>query len=176
MLAVAPAATAVWILHPICTLRALKKRKRTRPDASLLFWKAGMLVALTLLPLGAFAHFSDHPRWSMLWGWLAIWGWAGIIAHGMLMRIVPFLVWFHRMSPHVGLRPVPSMRGLLSQSRIKLGLRLHLASLISGAVGIILSQDWLAHLTGGLLVMTGSVLFSSLISTLQQFPKDDSHD
>ncbi|NQU49169.1 MAG: hypothetical protein HQ519_11020 [Planctomycetes bacterium] len=170
LIAAAPAALVVWVLHPISTLRMLSLRKRPRPDGSLLFWRAGLTVGLALVPLGLIAHFSDQARWSMLWGWWAIWGWGGLIVHGMLTRIVPFLVWFHRMSPLVGLQPVPSMRGLLAQKNIKLGLWLHLASLLCGSVGMLSPSDWLSASTGGLLIATGAVLLHSLIHVLRQFP------
>ncbi len=185
--AAAPGALVVWLIQPLQTLRLIQKRNRPRADGSLLFWRSGLVVALLLIPLGLLAHFSIDQQWAMLWGWWAIWGWAGMIIHGMLTRIVPFLVWFHRMSPHVGLRPVPSMRGLLAQNQIKLGWGLHMASLLFGSLAILMSQgpapadQPLAHanammvtgLTGVLLAATGVVLLVSLIHVLRQQPPPD---
>ena len=72
-----PAALVVWFFHPLLTLLNIHQRKRKRSDASLLFWRAGLGVALLLVPLAAVACLVDDQRWQILLGWLAIWGWAG---------------------------------------------------------------------------------------------------
>ena len=162
-----PAALVVWLLHPVLILRNLLRRIRKRNDASLLFWRTGLFSALLLIPLGTAAVLLEDPRWQILFGWVSIWGWAGLILHGMLSRIVPFLVWFHRYSAQVGLQSVPSMRSLLSQQRIKTGFALHFSSVIVGLGAISLQTDFLAQLTGGLLAGTAVSLGSMLIHTLK---------
>ena len=162
-----PAAVVIWLIHPVLILRGLSQRKRKRSDASLLFWKTGLGVALLLIPAAITALLLPDPRWQVLFGWLTIWGWAGLIMHGMLSRIMPFLVWFHRYSAHVGLEPVPSMRSLLSQGRIRVGFALHSASILLGAATIIIQLDLLAQLTGLLLIATAISLGSMLIHVLR---------
>jgi hypothetical protein len=90
-----------------------------------------------------------------------------MIMHGMLSRIVPFLVWFHRYSAKVGLQAVPSMRSLLSQLRIQTGFALHLGSVLSGVLAIITQQDYLARVTGILLIATAINLAAMLIHVLK---------
>ncbi len=89
-----------------------------------------------------------------------------MILHGMLMRIVPFLVWFHRIAPQIGKMKVVSIRGLLSQQRITIGFALHLASLAVGVVAIITQTDVAARIAGALLLATGISLGGSLIHVL----------
>ena len=161
-----PAATVIWLLHPALILRNISRRKRKRSDASLLFWRAGLGTALLIIPVAVAALLLPDPRWQLLFGWLTIWGWAGMIMHGMLTRIVPFLVWFHRYSPRVGFEPVPSMRSLLPQQRIKTGFILHLSSVALGVIAILTQADWLARLTGVVLVATAISLASMLIHVL----------
>jgi hypothetical protein len=161
-----PAALVVWLLHPALILRNISQRKRKRSDASLLFWKAGLGTAFSLIPVATAAMLLPDPHWQILFGWLAIWGWAAMIMHGMLSRIVPFLVWFHRFSPRLGFEPVPSMRSLLSQQRIKIGFVLHLASVALGVVAIFAQVQLLAQLTGLLLVAVAISLASMLIHVL----------
>lgn len=161
-----PAAVAVWLGQPLLTLKSIAQRKRRRSDASLFFWRAGLISALLLIPLATVALLAADPRWQILFGWFAIWGWAGMIMHGMLTRIVPFLVWFHRIAPLLGKTHVPSIRGLLSQRRISLGFAIHLASIAMGAAAIVTQADVLAHLTGILLAATGASLGSSLYHVL----------
>jgi hypothetical protein len=169
-IAALPAAVVIWLGHPALILHSILRRKRKRSDASLLFWKTGLVIALLLIPIAITALLLPDPRWQVLFGWLTIWGWAGLIMHGMLSRIVPFLVWFHRYSARVGLEPVPSMRSLLSQRRIQVGFGLHLASVLLGAATILVQADILAQLTGLLLIATAASLGSMQVHVLRHRP------
>jgi hypothetical protein len=94
----------------------------------------------------------------MLFGWTAILGWAGLVVHGMLTRIGPFLIWFHRFSPHIGRIPVPAMRRMIPDKLVDVGLKLHVATVILGALAILLGSDGLAHGAGLALLGTGLVM------------------
>jgi len=166
-IAALPAAIAIWLLHPALTLRNISNRQRKRSDASLFFWQAGLVSGLLIIPIAMAALLLPDPRWQVLFGWLLIWGWAATIMHGMLTRIVPFLVWFHRYSARVGLEIVPSMRSLLTQQRIKIGFILHLSSVLLGVIAIYFQTDWLAQLTGLILVATAFSIMSMLIHVLR---------
>jgi hypothetical protein len=163
-----PAALVIWLLHPALILRDISRRKRKRSDASLLFWKAGLGSALLMIPISVAVLVFPEPRWQILFGWVAIWGWAGMIMHGMLSRIVPFLLWFHRYSAKIGFEPVPSMRSLLPEKKIKTGFVLHISSVGVGVIAILAQSDWLARLTGLLLVATAVNLASMLIHVLKK--------
>ena len=158
-----PGALAVWLLHPIVTLRGLAARKRRRPDASVRAWQAGLLQGPATLAAGTLALWHPDPRWPQLFGWLAVWGWAGLVLHGMLTRIVPFLVWFHRFSDAVGQPGVPSMRKLLPDARARPGLRLHGAAVLLGAAAIALHEPLLLKVTGAALVGAGLALGHALV-------------
>jgi hypothetical protein len=142
-------------------------RKRKRSDASLLFWQAGLGIGLLMIPVAVAALLLPDPRWQVLFGWLVIWGWAATIMHGMLSRIVPFLVWFHRYSARVGLEIVPSMRSLLPQQRIKTGFILHMSSVLLGVMAIYFQANWMAQLTGLSLLATAFSMVSMLIHVLR---------
>lgn len=163
-----PAALVIWLGHPALVLLGISRRKRKRSDASLLFWKGGLACAMLLIPAALVAVLHHDPRWQVLFGWLAVWGWAGMILHGMLGRIVPFLVWFHRYSAKVGFEPVPSMRSLLSQQHIRAAYYLHMASVVTGAATILSHVDLLARLTGVLLVATAISMAWMLIHVLRE--------
>jgi hypothetical protein len=163
-----PAAIAVWGIQPVLSLRGLFRRRRRRVDGSVRFWQAGLCAAILTAVAAVVAHVLDHPRWVLLLGWIAIWGWAGMIVHGMLTRIVPFLVWFHRFSPLVGFVPVPSLRGLLPDRWTRRGFLVHVASVLAGIATIVSGSDWLARLTGLLLVATAVQLGHSILHVLRQ--------
>jgi len=127
----------------------------------------GPLVAASALATSA----SMDPRARFAYGALALWGWAGLVMHGMLGRIVPFLVWFHRFSPLAGIEPIPSMKSLLPDARAELGLRLHLGSLVTLLAGILLAQDLVLRVAGALVALTALVLLRNLVSVLRRRPQ-----
>lgn len=169
-LAALPAVIAIWGLHPLLALHSLAQRKRRRVDGSLLFWRAGLAMAPLTGLCAAAAYLSPAPQWGVLFGWLALWGWAGMIVHGMLTRIVPFLVWFHRFAPLVGRVAVPSVKGLLPDRRTRVGFALHVASVATGAAAILSHDAVLTRLAGLLLLATALSLGASLIHVLLQRP------
>jgi hypothetical protein len=157
-----PAWLGVLVLHPIIALRAIAKRRRPRTDPSLWFWRAGLLAGLIAAPAGAVAVSADDFRVPLLFGWLLLFGWGGLVIHGMLTRIVPFLVWFHRFSTRIGKQRVPSMRELLPDRYARVGLGVHLSTLGLGAVGIATGIDAVARAAGVGIALTGAALLVSI--------------
>lgn len=169
-----PAALAVWWRHPKLALAALAARRRKRPDPSVAFWRAGLRVGIAL-PFAALAALFTHAlapdvRLGFAFGWLAIFGWAGLIMHGMLTRIEPFLIWFHRFSPYVGRIPVPAMKRLLPERLMRLGYRVHLATLTLGLVAFVTEYDPLMRATGLGVALTGLIMASYAVVLLRQRP------
>jgi hypothetical protein len=165
-----PALVAVWGLHPLASLRSLASRRRRRSDGSLLFWRSGMLVAPAVALCAGAASLASDPCWGLLFGWLALWGWAGMVVHGMLTRIVPFLVWFHRFAPLVGQQRVPSARGLLPDRWVRRSYGLHVLTLLVGIAAIALGGDGLARALGAALLATGAGLLVLLVHVARQRP------
>jgi hypothetical protein len=164
--ALVPGAVAVWLLHPAVTLGLLVRRRRRRVGESIRFWFAALAVAPLALATGVASDFLDEPRWVVLFGWLALVGWATTIVHGMLTRIVPFLVWFHRYSRLVGTVGTPSMRDLLPERRARVGLVLHVGTTAVGALAIALGSRALTVAAGIGLTATGVALFVTLVRVL----------
>jgi len=169
-LALAPAIVAVWGLHPAATLWSLQGRRRKRSDGSLLFWRAGLALGPVTALAAAAAWGLSSEAWDLAFGWLAIWGWAGMIVHGMLTRIVPFLVWLHRFAPLVGRVPVPSVKKLLPDRWTRIGFALHLGSLLLGTLAIATGWDLLSRSTGLALLATAGMMARSLIHVVRQRP------
>ena len=165
-----PAAVAAWGVHPVLTARAIVGRRRKRADFSLRFWLAGLACGALSLLLFVGAVLGSDPRWAVALGWTAGVGWAGLVTHGMLARIVPFLIWFHRFSPLLGKVPVPTMRELLPEKRLKPALALHGATVLAGLLAIALRIPALVAVNGALLVATASLLGINVVSTLRRTP------
>jgi hypothetical protein len=168
--AAVPGIVAIWLLHPAVAGWSLSKRRRKRVDGSLLFWQSGLSIA-PLTALAAIAAWSlEAPHWDVLFGWIALWGWVGMIMHGMLTRIVPFLVWLHRFAPLVGEMHVPSVGKLHPDALTRRGLALHLGSLLLGVVAILTGSDLLCRLTGLSLIATAVSIAYLLVHVLGQRP------
>jgi len=168
--AAVPGIFAVWLLHPLVSAWSLSKRRRKRVDGSLLFWQAGLAMA-PLTALAALASWSlEALYWDVLFGWLALWGWAGMIIHGMLTRIAPFLVWLHRFAPLVGKINVPSVKKLHPDSLTRRNFALHLGSLLLGIAAILTASDLLCRLTGLSLLATAASIAYLLLHVLRQRP------
>ena len=156
----------VWFAHPVITLSHIAKRRRKNKDGSLLFWKLGLLTALTCLPVSVLVFYNSRTSFPLLLGWLAIWGWAGSIVHGMLYRIIPFLIWFHKFSHLVGLQMVPSMKSLLPEKQITLAFVLHLLTLFLGTAAILTTHTILIISTAISLSLTGFILLDNAVMAL----------
>ncbi len=164
--ALLPGAAAVWLVHPALSLPRLRARQRKRRDETVTAWTAAMACAPGVALLAGAAWVGGEPRWGVAAVWLAVWGWAGFALHGMLCRIVPFLVWFHRLSPLVGKVPVPAVRQLMPQDRIRRALGAHAASLALGLLAIGTGWDPLARATGAALLLTAVLLGRNLWQVL----------
>ena len=88
---------------------------------------------------------------------------AGLVLHGMLTRIVPFLVWFHRFSEDAGRPGVPSMRQLMPNERARVGLILHGAAVLLGAAAIVSGVSTLLQVAGVVLAAAGVALGYALV-------------
>lgn len=154
-LALLPGAITVFAIHPALTVARLRARRRRRVGESVRFWLFAMGVAPLVLASAIAGALLDDPRWVVLFGWLALVGWATVIVHGMLTRIIPFLVWFHRYSRVVGQPGVPSMRELLPDARARVGLALHAGTAVVGALAIVTQIKALGVAAGLGLVATG---------------------
>ncbi len=163
-----PAGLGVFALHPALTWKMIRNRRRARADISLSFWRVGLLISASILPLSAWAWLTSSSRAILLVGWLVIWGWAGLIVHGMLTRILPFLVWFHRFAPDAGIKPIPSMRSILPETPTRIGFRLHMASVVAGVLTIMAPYDAIAWIAGTVLIATGITIAVWIFAVLRR--------
>ncbi len=170
LLTLAPAAAAAWIAHPALVLPTLRKRQRKRRDETVRLWFLSLVCAPLALAFALLSELLPDPRLGVAFIWMAVWGWAGFAMHGMLCRIVPFLVWFHRLSPLVGKVKVPPVRKLMPQDRMRNAMVAHVASLILGVAAIATGWDPLARLCGLALLATALLLGRNLVAVLRFHP------
>jgi hypothetical protein len=112
-------------------------------------------AALVLVPMTP----AIRDRLVLAYGLLALPGFIGSIVIGQLHKILPFLVWFHRFGPYVGLKQVPTAGELVPatpQRLLLLVLHVALAVLITG----VLADLPLVRLAGALLFVGAALLFT----------------
>jgi hypothetical protein len=86
------ALTSGFAVFALVTLWRLSQRARRQPDATLWHWWLTLATLLIALP----AWWLDAPT-----AWLGLWLLAGVgigLPSGMMVKIVPFLSWFHLQS------------------------------------------------------------------------------
>jgi hypothetical protein len=91
-------------------------RRRKRPALDRAFWLlftgAGFLVPATAVGLGLAGGALAGPRAGVVCAVLALGGWVSLTIVGMMLKIVPFLVWLRAYAPRAGRAGVPTLAGL----------------------------------------------------------------
>jgi len=156
MMAALPAFVAMMFFVKII-FGLIKNRRRRIMDVTLRSWQAG-LACLILALLAFFAcQFSDRAEFIFLFGLVYIAGFGLTVTTGMLYKIMPFLIWFHRFSLLIGKVPVPLMRDISPDGPAQKQIRLFWAALVFLTVGAIFESGMLVRL-GGLFFATSSLL------------------
>jgi hypothetical protein len=120
----------------------LRNRKRQALDWGVKYFliAIGLLVPVSLLalvlswpalPLNGFTGQLEN-----LYGFLAIVGFITLAIHGMLYKILPFLVWFRCYSRQVGRARVPALADLYNARLQAWGCGFYLAGLAVTSVGL----------------------------------------
>jgi len=166
------AALSVAVTFALVTLRLQNRRRRKLADATLDFWRMGMLALLlcaVMAPAALLDEAPGHGAAQLSLGLLFLLGFAASVVNGMLYKIVPFLAWFH-LQAQTGIRPggMPTMKDFISDQRARRHFRVHLA-----AVAGLLPAPFLPPLASlpGLLLLAGSagVLGFNLLQARQLF-------
>lgn len=162
-LAAAPAAIALWLVQPAWAAFALRGRKRRRRDATLYGWWLSLALSPLCFTLGTAAGLSDDPALPLLFGLVVLWGQAGLLAHAMLTRIVPFLVYLHCSAPLVVSHRMRSAKELLPDREVTIGAVLHAGSLALGASAVLAGSMGLWRLFGASVGLVGAYLLYELL-------------
>lgn len=73
---------------------------------------AAFLLVATLMGLGFALDVLTGPRFGLAYAVLVLGGWVSLTIVGMMLRIVPFLVWYRVCAPLAGRMPVPALADL----------------------------------------------------------------
>ena len=142
LVAGALAAAAAVVAHLAWIVAMVRSRKRPSLDWGLRFVLTGALALApaTALGLGLAFDLLAGPRVALAYAALALGGWASLTIAGMLLKIVPFLVWYRAYGPRAGREPVPTLPDLGWPA----GERLAWTLLTAGLAGLVVAL-WLGE-------------------------------
>ncbi len=171
--ALACAAALPAMAFAAVTLRLQAQRRRKVTDPTLLFWRLAMsalvvaAVAVVLQQLNPGAE--DYAGAPFLLGVLLMVGVFMPVISGMLYKIMPFLNWLHLQKIGKPGLVVPNMRQMISEPRMMMQFKLHLAALVLllGAVPL----PWLVYPGGVALIASCVWLEWNLIVATRNFAR-----
>jgi hypothetical protein len=112
----APTVAAAVLGHVAWMLGMVRVRRRPGLDWGLRFTLTAtvFLLPATLLGVALAAERLSGPRAALAYAVTGLGGWISLTIVGMMLKIVPFLVWYRTYAPRAGREPVPTVAQLSS--------------------------------------------------------------
>ena len=167
------AAALLAMIFAVVTLRLQSQRRRKVTEPTLLFWRLAMFVLVVATVVVVLQQLNpgveDYAGLPFLLGVLLMVGVFMPVISGMLYKIMPFLNWMHLQKIGKPGLVVPNMRQMISEPRMMMQFRLHLAALILllGAVPF----PWLVYPGGAALIASCIWLEWNLIVATRNYAR-----
>jgi len=159
------AAAAAVLAHVAWVHGMVRGSRRPGLDWGLRFVLTGALalVPATGLGLALALDVLAGPRVGLAYAALALGAWASLTIAGMLLKIVPFLVWSRVYGPRAGREPVPSLPDLGWPAAERLAWMLLTTGFATLAGALALGEPtWIR--AAGLLVAAGALTFAATLA------------
>jgi hypothetical protein len=160
-IAVAAAAAA----HFTWVWRMARDRKRPALDWGLRFVLTGsvFLIAAGAVGLALAFDLLSGPRAALAYAVLALGGWVSLTIVGIMLKIIPFLVWYRIYSPLAGRAPVPTLAQLGWPAAEGLAY-----GLLTGGVAALAAALAVGHVrligAAGVILAAGAVCFAAAVA------------
>ena len=158
------AVAAAVLAHGAWVYAMVRGSRRPALDWGLRFVLTGALalVPATGLGLALALDLLAGPRVALAYAALALGAWASLTIAGMMLKIVPFLVWYRVYGPRAGREPVPSLPdlGWPAGERLAWGLLTLGFATLAGALALG-EVEWIRG--AGLLVAAGALAFAATL-------------
>ena len=163
------AVAAALLGHLGWLVRAMRRRKRAGLDWPLRMVLAGATLSAPAAALGVLlaADIASGPRWALAYAVLALGGWVSLTIAGMMLRIVPFLVWYRAYAARVGTEPVPAL-AQLSWSAAEAAAFVGLTGGVLTLAGAVWLGEPLAVRAAGVLLAAGALAFGAALASVLQ--------
>lgn len=150
----------VWVLshsllsvllsgYALLTLKRLSQKKRPLSDATVWFWRMGLLSLLFSMLSVLILNFTDLTLLKPL-SYIFFASFAFSIVFAMFYKIVPFLTWFHLNSQ--GYFTAPMMHEVIHPKTAKKHLYIHVATILTFSLSLFFSP--LIFLAGTLTILS----------------------
>lgn len=161
----AVAVAAAVAAHVAWVVSAVRASRRPGLDWGLRLALAGAAFALpaTALGLGLALDLVRGPRWAMAYAVLVFGGWASLTIAGMMLKIVPFLVWYRVYAPLAGRSPVPVLAQLSWRSGEAAAFALLVPGIVLLAAAVALGDVALIRMAG-VAVALGALAFAATMT------------
>jgi hypothetical protein len=153
--------------HLVWVASLLRTSRRPAFDWALRFLVAGAAYLAAAGALGVALAFdvAGGPRWALAYGVVVLGGWASLTIVGMMLKIVPFLVWYRVYAPLAGRMPVPGLPDLRRPATEAVAF-----VALTGGVGALAIAvgvgDAAAIRVAGAVVLVGALAFGATIVTI----------
>lgn len=156
---------AAVVAHLTWVSRVARDRKRPALDWGLRFVLTGsaFLIAAAAMGLALAFDLLSGPRAALAYAALALGGWVSMTIVGMMLKIIPFLVWYRSYSPLAGRAPVPTLAQLgwpvaeaLAYACLAVGVASLAATLAGGSAGQIRAA--------GAILAAGALCFAAAVA------------
>ncbi|MBI2216862.1 MAG: hypothetical protein HYU51_06145 [Candidatus Rokubacteria bacterium] len=157
--ALAVAAAVVGHLVWIGTI--VRTGRRPAIDWALSFALTGTLfvVPATAVGLALALDVVSGPRFALVYAVLVLGGWASLTIVGMILKIVPFLVWYLAYGPFVGRASVPKLGDVSVPAAERIAYALLVPGMAGLAFAVGVGSPVLIRLAG-LVVLAGTLGFA----------------
>jgi hypothetical protein len=153
--------------HVFWVGRLLRSSRRPAFDWALRFLVAGAtyLALAAALGVALAVGAAGGPRWALTYGVLALGGWVSLTIIGMMLKIVPFLVWYRAYAPRAGRLPVPGLADLRSPVMEAIAFVALTAGIAVLAVAVAVG-DAAAIRAASVVVLAGSLAFAVSVASI----------
>jgi hypothetical protein len=103
--AAAAGAHAAWM----CEMASGRKRPGLDWGLRFVLTATAFLAPAAVLGVALAADILGGPRAALAYAVVTLGGWISLTVVGMMLKIVPFLVWYHAYAPRAGREPVPTL-------------------------------------------------------------------
>jgi hypothetical protein len=151
--------------HSAWVLEMARERKRPSLDWGLRFTLTATVFILPAVILGV-ALAADRlagPRAALAYAVIVLGGWISLTIVGMMLKIVPFLVWYRTYSPRAGREPVPTLAQLSSPRLEGLAYALLTSGVLLVAVTVLVGDAAWIRVASSVLAI-GAIVFAAVLA------------
>ena len=162
-LAVATAAAA----HTAWVAEMSWRRRRPGLDWGLRFvlTATAFLAAAVVLGVALAAERLGGPRVALAYAVLTLGGWISLTIVGMMLKIVPFLVWYRTYSPRAGREPVPTLAQITWPRAEGMAYALLTTGVAALAATVLVGEAAWIRVAGGVLAL-GALAFAAALGRI----------